>query len=255
MKTILSILVFFVSAATCFATHTHGVGGEASGSGTSQAVTLSGAPTTGDTCIATLGVLVSISISGLTLTDSNNNSYTVIATPANQTGATLWEWGAYLLNAPSNATASLTASWTTSAGYSDIFVDCFHVSGGTDSFGSSAISATNAVSGAAGAITSPTITPAGSADLLYAGGIPNGNFSNPTQGSTQGVWTGGQLDVFAGLSEYDLSAGSATAVNITDAAVGDPYAVIEIDIHFTATGGGCTAPPTQQLLHASLCNG
>lgn len=147
-------------------------------------------------------------MTALTLKDSNNNSYTITphSPSAIQTGAGQ-TWLAYLLSAPANATSALTASWTTTA-TTALFADEFSVSGGTATFDTD-IAASSGVAGTA--INTPTITPAGAGELLFAGSAAGGTISTANSPWTQtaGVVRNGDW------AEYDLSAGSATAVNFT----------------------------------------
>lgn len=184
------------------------------GSNTTCSLVLTSTPTTGN--LVVYGVVFVTTISALTVKDSNNNTYTV--TPNSpEIGfsgcANCREYLAYLLSAPSNATATITATWTGSSA-STVFADEFSSTGGAVSFDNDVTG-----SGTGTAVNSPTITPAGSGELLWAVVQPANDITAPTAGSSQGVWTGGAIQN-SSASEYDLSAASATAVNFTESPTG-----------------------------------
>lgn len=178
-------------------------------SGTSGTVTLSGAPKTGSLVI--VGVQVNTTnITGLSVKDSNNNVYTI--TPNSQGQA----WIAYLLSAPANATATINLTWTTTTSL-DVWSDEFLCSGPC-LFDQDAYSA----GGPASTINTPSITPQNGNSLLYACATSKSNITAPVARAILGVWTGAAGAITAGnMSEYVLSATSATAVQFTqDSSVG-----------------------------------
>lgn len=131
----------------------------------------------------------------------------------------------YYLIAPSNASKTINVTWSFSQVGSEntIFADEFS--------GQAAFDKDVAGSGTSGtAINQPTIVPTKANELLYAGSVPfTNNNASPTNGATQGVWTGcgGGINASSGASvEYDLSASSSTAVNFTQSSTGGAWAAM-----------------------------
>jgi hypothetical protein len=149
----------------------------------------------------------------MTVKDGNSNSYTVTPdSPSTYEGTAGQVWLFYLLSAPANASATITASWTTSVSCA-IFASEFSYSG-TASYDIDAA----AYTGTAGTtINTPSITGAGSGELLYSAAAAGGNVSAPTAGNTLGGWTGAGINATSGdAAEYILSSsGSSTAVDYT----------------------------------------
>lgn len=187
--------------------HVRGAVGSVGGSTTFNIV-LGGAPATGN--LVCVGIAPGAAVTAMTVKDSANNSYTITpnSPSTNQSGAGQ-VWLFYLLSAPANATATITASWTTSAnaaGYADEFSYT-----GTATFDKD-VPANTGVAGTA--INTPTINPTNANSLLYAVSAAGGTISAPTNGATQGVWTGVAGIITDGdMGEYVLSATGSTAVN------------------------------------------
>lgn len=198
-------------------------------SGTTMDCTLGTAPSTNDTTILTIGF--ADDISSLSCTNvGNSDSFTVVGTHASSPTFGVWQWLAYRLQSSASASTTLRCTWTTAASYIDAFGDVFRDTGGTPTLDSSAFSANNATA-VSGNVGTPSITPAQSGELMYCAVIPADNITAPTVGSTQGVWTGAQLDGTAGGSEYLLSSGTgATACNFTDSGASGGYASTAIAI-------------------------
>ena len=120
-------------------------------------------------------------------------------------------WLAYLLSAPSNASATINISWT-GGGLMEAWIDIFNYTQ-TCFFDKDAngFSATNHTT-----INSPSITPTNANSLLYACAAAGGTITHPIAGATLGSWTGSGGAITQGdMAEYDLSACSATAVDFT----------------------------------------
>ena len=215
----------------------------AGSTGTSQNLVLSAAPTTGNT--VTVEACPSVAVTSLTVKDSNNNSYTVTTNSPStvQSGAGQC-WSAYLLSAPANASATITASWTTTA-TTPMFADEFSCSGCTIAFDKDA-KANSSVAGTT--INTPSITPTNSSELLYAGAAAGGTIS-----AVGSPWTQNADIVRNGdWAEYDLSATGATSVNFTQSS--GTWSAMAMAFTVTASGG-CTQPPTMTTLHIGNCKG
>ena len=131
-------------------------------SSSSDTVMLSANPTLGDLVCVGITTLSS-AITSVKVEDSHNNSYTITpnSPSALQSGAGQ-VWMAYLPSAPSNATNTITISYTGSASVA-AWADEF--SGGPFSFDKDV----SAVNGNAGTtVNTPTLTPKVSGELLYA---------------------------------------------------------------------------------------
>lgn len=168
------------------------------------------------------------SAAGYTLTgvkDSNNNVYTITpnSPSAVQAGAGN-VYLAYLLSAPANATATITASVTGALGNYVMWAVEHSISGGTASFGTD-----NKANSAVGtAINTPSITPANAGCLLYAAAAAGGTISAAAGGWTLGTVVNGDAD------EYTTSSGTgATAVNWTEDSAG--WSAVAMSITFTTS--------------------
>jgi len=190
-------------------THVQGNIGSAI-SGTTVAVTLAAAPTAGNLVACAIGGFQGLTLG--TVKDSNNNSYTITASSPEATrDATAGSaWMAYLLSAPANATATITATFSVGTiTVADIWAEEFSITGGSAVFDKDA---KNNGTGSSNPNT-PSLTPTNANSLLYA--------TASTSGTTSGVgapWTqaqGGISAVSANDAEYDLSATGATAINFT----------------------------------------
>jgi len=208
--------------------HVQGVVKNNASPGTTMSIVLGSAPVTGH--MVCVGAIVFGVASAFTVKDANNNSYTLTTnSPGVLDSRTIVL--AYLLNAPANASATINVSWTTSL-TADGFADEFSVSGGTAAFDKDAAIA----NGSAGTnVNTPTITPAGSNELLYSVCRDSGSITSPSAGATQGVWTGGGGGISTNGSdaEYDLSASSATAVNYTQSPSGSTWDCMAMAFSFS----------------------
>lgn len=171
----------------------------------------------------------------LTIKDGNSNSYTL--TPSSVLTATGTQAGnyyalAYILSAPSNANATIQASWSSTAGQASLWVDEFGLASGSAFFDKDSALANGTATGTS-MNTSPSITPAASGELFYAlAGATNGT-SAPTTGQTLGVWTcagGGYDGNFGTAAEYSPLISTPTAIDYTSVNSGDQYAGIMMAI-------------------------
>lgn len=208
-------------------THVLGSGATGSGAGNTATITLGAAPTQGNlVCfgiVITAGTTAIPTISGLVIEDSNGNVYTVTPQspsaeitqtgntfPTSTTGAT---YAAYLLSAPANASATITATWTVTGGgggmqSTQIFADEFSYTGGSAVFDTS-VAATN-VAGAT-TVTTPSITPTHAGSLIY-----NTTGSCNTITAVGGTWVAGGGGAQNGdESAYVLSQTGALAADYT----------------------------------------
>ena len=190
------------------------VQGQVSGvitSGTTASVTLSAAPTLGDTVCVGI-VFQGATLPTCTVADANGNVYTV--TPNSPSSAQFSSAGAvflaYLLNAPSNASATITATFNQTIDAATIRAEEFSLSSGY-----SATLDTDIVgSGTTGtAINSPSITPASATELLYSCAVPGHSITSANSPWTQDA---AGIDANGCDGEYILSSASgATVVNYT----------------------------------------
>lgn len=206
-------------------THIQGVA--AVGSSASPSCTLTGTTAGSVICVGVIAEASSttLSVTGFTVTP---NAPSTFVSGGGQS------FMAYKLNAVGGnltitGTLGASQSWT-------MWAEEFGVSGGTASFDKDAKANT---AGSSTAINTPSITPAASGSLLFSAVACNGTGSSPAAGGTQGVWTGSQGGINHGnISEYDLSAGAATAVNYTQSS--GTYSCMSMAFTFTASGGGST---------------
>lgn len=187
-------------------------------SGSSIAVTLNSAPTTGNAVICAISSYPT-TLTITAISDSNSNAYTV--TPHSPSVANTNSWGtslAYLLNAPANATGTITATTSGTITYNST-VQCeeFHRSAGTWTFDADA-----AGSGGTRSIASPSLTPANTGELLYSYAAINGSDVISTVNSP---WTLGGAGLqpapnMAGAAPGYILAGASgsTAINMTASA-------------------------------------
>ena len=190
---------------------------EVTGGANTLTITLPVAPTAGN--LVVVGMEGGGSLAGLAVKDLNNNVYTL--TPKSPwTGSLGFNAIAYLLSAPANAAAGITATWTTGSG--NTFANADEFSGpGLWQFDND----TNANGTSSGTtISTPTISPT-QFDLLYAmGQFSPSHPTAPTNGSTVGVWVGSHSGIFV-LAEYCLGASTPTGVNYTTAS-GNGWSII-----------------------------
>lgn len=202
----------------------------AGSTGTSQVIVLGSVPTPGN--LVCLACCPNANVSGLTVQDSNSNNYTVTPnSPSTFQGSAGETWLAYLLNAPANVSDTITVSWTGSA-TTPVFAGEFSTTGGTGAFDID-IGAFSNTSNAT--ISTPTITPTGVHELLYAGAAAGGTIN-----AVGGGWTAIEGIVRDGdWAEYILDASSATAVNFTQTS--GTWSSMAMAFSFTPSGGATTA--------------
>jgi hypothetical protein len=236
IKHILCLLAFlgFFHSSAAWATgfsHVQGTVGTAS-SGTLLQVTLPSSPTAGNTVACgvsyngTAGAVIS------SFADANGNSYAV----APNSGVPLTTltsnilFMSYLLNAPANASNIIKVTFSSAmSGSSEIWCDEFSVSGGTVSF-DLAVGATGISNGT---LISPSLTPTGGNELLYATCLDQGNIS-----SVNAPWTQAGGAITSGDdAAYDLSASATTTVSFQDTATSS-YACMQMAFKFSGGGGG-----------------
>jgi hypothetical protein len=209
------------------------------GTATTVSVSLGNNPATGDVVCVGLFFYGSSAPSSVSIKDANSNAYTITPhSPATYSNGKGWIYAAYLLSAPSNASKSITATWTNGE-YAEIYAEEFSVSGGTQGFDTDV--AQSNTTNSSTTISLPSITPSSSGELLYSTmGIASTSVTAPTAGATLGGWTGaagGISGTYTGVdSEYITNSGSsATAVDYTVSATGDPYAGMAMAFKFTAS--------------------
>lgn len=173
-------------------------------------------------------VAFALGSTGGTLTgvkDSNNNVYTITSgSPSTFQSGAGQIWLAYLLDAPSNATATITGTFTGAQGFGAAsWAVNFTVSGGTIAFDKDAKN--NSSTGTT--INTPSITPTKANSLLYAACAVGGTVSTANSPWTLGTVETGDADA------YDLSApASATTVNWTQSG-GAGWSAMSMAISFT----------------------
>jgi hypothetical protein len=193
-------------------THSQGAVGCAGASSPCNIV-LTNNPATGDVIGCAVTSSTASAITSITsVKDSNSNSYTVTPlSPSTFLSGAGQVWLYYLI-APSNATKTITVTYTASNDTAAVWCDDFTVSGGTATFDTDA----RAETASGSSCNTPSITPAQSGELLYAALAPESSVTAPASGATLGVWTGsGGALTNNNMAEYTLSASSATAVNFT----------------------------------------
>ena len=224
---------YTISSSSSPWTHVQGSSAASASQGTSLTLTLPTNPGAGNNVVVAVEFGSSSSVSGVTVADGSGNSYQMSPSspfllPGGSNASSIYLF--YLLNAPSNASQTLTVNWTTAAGAA-AWADEFSSSTGTATFDVD-LGATNTFSGTA--INFPYLTPAGSNELLYAVGFPASSLSAPAAGASAGPWVGasGGLNttVTNGAVEYDLGASAATSPNFTDAISGDTVRVAMLAI-------------------------
>jgi len=208
--------------------HVQGKSAFVAGGVSTLSVVLTSAPTLGNLVCVAVGAYTTGNTGGVVLVsvkDSNGNIYTISpSSPSNglenEAGSC---WLAYLLSAPSNATATITATFAATV-QSDIVVwadEFSHTGSGLVTFDKDA--------SAQGyfqrdTLNGPVIVPTYSNSLLYAVAIGSGSVSG-----VNAPWTVGLIDATTGwATEYDLSASSPTivSVNFSAQAVWDSMAMV-----------------------------
>lgn len=170
----------------------------------STSVTLANNPKAGDLVVCAVSFIDSTGTTTISSAkDSNNNSYTVSPHSPSAYSTYGEEFGFYLINAPANASKTITVTFAHSFESSFLYCDEFSGSGtvtlDTDTTGT----------GTGGIINTPSITPSGVGELAYAGCASNqsNNFEN-------GPWTfaGGATGIQGyGLAGFVLSISTAIA--------------------------------------------
>src|SRR5271166_1376599 len=189
---------------------------------TTVTLTLGAAPTLGNLVVAVFQIQPT-TVTGFGIKDGNNNVYKLTpSSPFTTTNPAITQYFVYLSPAPSNATAAVTATWTTTSTYYNFWLEEFSVPNGQIAIFDNDITANNTVG--ATAVNTPTVTPSGiQGELLYAAVAPGGVVTAPIAGGTAGVWTGAAGGIVGGnMAEYDLTATAAQAGNITQNAA-DSY--------------------------------
>lgn len=185
--------------------HVQGTSHSAGGSASAVSATLGAAPTLGNlVCVA---LVTATAVTALSVKDANNNVYTVTTnSPSTVQSGAGQVWLAYLLSAPSNASAVINLTWTTATNPPIVWADEFSISGGTCAFDKDA---KNNSAASSTTISTPTITPIGAGELLYSGAAAGGAITAPTAGAVSGSWTGSAGAITNGdMAEYILSSGT-----------------------------------------------
>lgn len=174
-------------------------------------------PTLGNiVVVGTVGAVAT----GINIQDSNTNVYTLSpSSPYNPPtgGSSIL---AYILSAPSNATKTITFTWT-GGGSADMWCDEFSLS--NSGLACLDADATSQATFATNLVNLPSISPRTGNELFYALGAPNTTLTAPTSGSQQGGWIGATaLGVPDGnIAEYALNVPTGLPVNFTDSTTGD----------------------------------
>lgn len=207
--------------------HVQGGGIDKSSSVSTATITLTSNPVQGN--VVVVGVALdagSSGFTGITVKDSNNNSYTKTPSSPLNLGATNAQAALFYLIAPSNATKTITISWTGATTTGDFWADEF--SGGGSNIIFDKDNHTSSVFGTT-TINLPALVTTGTNELLYAIAFPGGSISAPAAGATLGIWTGSSFGPSAttgGDTEYLLSGSGSVTPQFTDSASGDTVAVI-----------------------------
>ena len=196
-------------------THIQGNSSALATSGTTVTVTLLSPPTPGNLVCVAIIFADGITPATVAVSDSNGNVYTI--TPSSPSTGQYANAGAvylgYLLSAPSNASASITATFNRTIVDGIITAEEFKSPTGGVKFDTDI-----AGSGTTGTINSPSITPAAAGELLYS-------YATPQNGilSCDSPWTQVTFgeDPNGGNGGYILSSNpGSTAVNMTPSVSG-----------------------------------
>lgn len=211
--------------------------------GATTSATLTSFPTPGNLLCAA-GEMFDQTKTLTSIKDENNNSFTVVpASPSSGRASTCGSSFAAYLIAPANVGKVITATFNDGTGLiADLFVDEFNPHGRGIAFDTS-IAGDSIASGTSVTISTPTITPAGAGELLYAHASPR-NVIN----TADSPWTGaatGQGSSAGDYVEYILgcSAGG-TAVKFTQNSSGDWDSIAMAFRLFVAVASPTTAPIT-----------
>lgn len=199
-------------------TFSHVQGAVGTGTTTSLTITLGAAPKAGN--LVCIGLTSGVGISVITVVDGNGNAY--IQTP-NSPSTAFGSSGQtalfYLLSAPSNASATITVTWVTTASV-HVWADEFSVSGGVPIFDKDVVGFGAPPAAPIANVNTPVISPTYSGSLLYAVASVSQTVTAPAANATLGVWTGSGGAITAGdMAEYDLNANGPTAVNFNTNAI------------------------------------
>jgi hypothetical protein len=191
--------------------------------GLTMSGSLTAAPTPGN--IVCVGIKYQPSTSQATfptVKDGNNNSYTVIQ----DSGSVDWAnsgyaYLAYLLSAPANAHATITATFPANVTFGSIRAEEFSCSAPGCTFDKYGVGGT--VSGGGNVVT-PSVTPTNTGSLLYCFACPSGTISSANPPWTQDA---AGIDGQGADGEYILSSSAgATAANFTAGSSYDSMALV-----------------------------
>jgi hypothetical protein len=206
---------------------------------------LGSAPSTGDV----MGVAVTGNtgvIGGASLTsvkDSAGNTYTLSSAntgspnPAGWDGSVLWL--GYLI-APSGATGTITATFAASVNVCEMWVRDYTLEAGYSAVFDQFVSGYGA---SAASVTTPSITPANSGELLWGAAIVSGSVSSVNSPFS------GTITSIADADAYDLSATGATPLSMSLVSAANYISLLGA---FNATSG--SSPPTISSLSLSSGN-
>lgn len=219
---------------------THTSGTNSIGSGSNVHVSLPTAPSPGDLIVVGLG-WNGTGLSGLSVKDSAGNSYTTTIGVGTNTGCSCII--AYLNNAPSNVTGTITATWTTSVSDAVINVDDFAVSSGTSAFGAAT---TNNMTGSTGTLVGGNRAATSNTSLYYAIAMNSAgqNWAAPIGGGFFGNWTG-NAGTAPAQAEYNIST-AITTLTASYSLTGTCSHNISQIVYFNFTA--TSAPVTSHLL-------
>lgn len=189
-------------------------------------VTFSSTPLVGNLVVVEVGFYGGIP-TAITVQDNNGNTYTKTTGspfPNNVQGLVIWLLYWVVTGTPSPLIKLISQTGTGNPG---VAATEFNVTGGTPVFDTDVGSSPggNPLADSAGNIATPSITPAGAGELLFAACDPNGSIIAPTAGGSSGGWTGAAIDSFLGwATEYILSSASgATATSFKSNTANDWY--------------------------------
>jgi hypothetical protein len=194
-----------------------GVSGNETGS-TTVSCAFGSNPSPGDTVVVAStwwdpnGVHASSTITSVK--DGNGNTYVV--SPNSPSAAAGLDDGAtyiaYLLNAPSNASKTITITFGT-VGTADIYCDDFSPTSGYTVSLDSDIAGTGNSTG--DVISTPTVPVSGYSELLYSITVPNHSITAVNSPWLNGGGATPPTSPFADMAAYDASSSANTAVNFT----------------------------------------
>lgn len=196
--------------------HIQDANGAVANTSLTASVTLGAAPKQGNLVCVAVNFGNGSVVPTVKVADSNGNQYTVASwSPAsvNASSANI-AWIAYLLSAPANASATITATFSSiSGGAAGAVVDAMEFN-----YTSGIIQADNNVAGfgTGAAVNSPSITPSSAGALLFAYASPGDALTG-----VSGAWVeeSSGPDNIAAIMAYILSASSGpTAVGFVQAA-------------------------------------